>query len=209
MPGRRRRTAGAAPADPGASATACRPSTAWRAARAGWRCWSSAWRARRSPPGWSTPASAATPRRAAARACRRCWRSTSRPTWCSNSAATTPCAACRWRMTQDNLAAMARAAKAAGARVLLVGMQVPPNYGRQYGDDFAAVFATVARSRRRGAGALPAQGRGRRARRRGDCSRPTASTRRRRRTRSMLGNVWPVLRPLLRYQARRDRGSPV
>ena len=28
---------------------------------------------------------------------------------------------------------------------VLVGMQVPPNYGRKYSDDFAAIFASVAR----------------------------------------------------------------
>jgi acyl-CoA thioesterase-1 len=48
--------------------------------------------------------------------------------------------------TRDNLLAMTRAAKAAGAKVLVVGMQVPPNYGRQYGDDFAALFASVAKA---------------------------------------------------------------
>jgi len=48
-------------------------------------------------------------------------------------------------MTQANLAAMAKEAKAAGARVLIVGMQVPPNYGSKYGNDFAALFATVAK----------------------------------------------------------------
>jgi len=48
--------------------------------------------------------------------------------------------------TRDNLQTMARTAKAAGAKVLVVGMQVPPNYGRQYGDDFAALFASVAKS---------------------------------------------------------------
>ena len=48
--------------------------------------------------------------------------------------------------TRDNLLTMARAAKAAGAKVLVVGMQVPPNYGRQYGDDFAALFAGVAKA---------------------------------------------------------------
>jgi acyl-CoA thioesterase I len=47
-------------------------------------------------------------------------------------------------MTHDNLATMARAARAGGAMVLVAGMQVPPNYGRQYGEDFAAVFARVA-----------------------------------------------------------------
>jgi len=48
-------------------------------------------------------------------------------------------------MTRDNLGAMARAAKGAGAKVMLVGMQVPPNYGARYGQDFAASFASVAK----------------------------------------------------------------
>lgn len=51
-------------------------------------------------------------------------------------------------MTRDNLAVMTRAAQAAGARVLLAGMQMPPNYGRQYGQAFADLFATVARTER-------------------------------------------------------------
>jgi acyl-CoA thioesterase-1 len=51
------------------------------------------------------------------------------------------------RSTQDNLSAMVQACQAAGAKVLLVGMQVPPNYGKRYSDDFAAVFARVARER--------------------------------------------------------------
>ncbi len=49
-------------------------------------------------------------------------------------------------MTRDNLLAMARAAKASGAKVLVVGMQVPPNYGRQYSEDFAALFQSVAKA---------------------------------------------------------------
>jgi acyl-CoA thioesterase-1 len=42
-------------------------------------------------------------------------------------------------MTRDNLVAMTQAAQAGGARVLLVGMQVPPNYGVYAGvrGDFA------------------------------------------------------------------------
>jgi acyl-CoA thioesterase-1 len=43
-----------------------------------------------------------------------------------------------------NLDAMATQAAAAGARVVIVGMQVPPNYGRQYGSEFAQMFADVA-----------------------------------------------------------------
>jgi acyl-CoA thioesterase-1 len=49
-------------------------------------------------------------------------------------------------MTYDNLDTMAKAAKAAGAKVVVVGMQVPPNYGRQYTDDFAATFPRVAKA---------------------------------------------------------------
>ena len=47
--------------------------------------------------------------------------------------------------TRDNLRVMARAARAAGAKVLITGMQVPPNYGRRYAEDFARLFAEVAR----------------------------------------------------------------
>ncbi|MBP6404437.1 MAG: arylesterase [Proteobacteria bacterium] len=51
-------------------------------------------------------------------------------------------------MTEDNLTAMTRAAQAAGARVLLVGMQVPPNYGTDYARQFAGVFGKVATATR-------------------------------------------------------------
>ncbi|MDQ5896914.1 MAG: hypothetical protein RLZZ592_2233 [Pseudomonadota bacterium] len=50
------------------------------------------------------------------------------------------------RQTEANLTAMARAARDAGARVMIVGMQVPPNYGAAYAKDFAALFATVAQA---------------------------------------------------------------
>ena len=53
-------------------------------------------------------------------------------------------------MTRENLLAMTRAAKAAGAKVLLVGMQVPPNYGAGYGRDFAALFESVAKAEKTG-----------------------------------------------------------
>ena len=46
---------------------------------------------------------------------------------------------------RDNLAAMIREAQAAGARVLVVGMKVPPNYGPDYAQEFAAAFAEVAK----------------------------------------------------------------
>lgn len=49
-------------------------------------------------------------------------------------------------MTQANLAQMTEAAQQAGAKVLIVGMQVPPNYGTAYADQFAGVFAQVAKA---------------------------------------------------------------
>lgn len=48
-------------------------------------------------------------------------------------------------MTRDNLRAMVRLAQTAKARVLLLGMQVPPNYGVDYAQEFAAGFAAVAK----------------------------------------------------------------
>jgi len=48
------------------------------------------------------------------------------------------------RATEANLDAIAAAARDAGAAVLLLGMQVPPNYGAPYADAFAAIFPRVA-----------------------------------------------------------------
>jgi acyl-CoA thioesterase-1 len=44
-----------------------------------------------------------------------------------------------------NLRAMVAAAKQAGAAVLLVGMQIPPNYGRDYANKFSAMFGKISR----------------------------------------------------------------
>ena len=49
-------------------------------------------------------------------------------------------------MTEKNLTAMTQAAKKAGAKVLLLGMQVPPNYGGNYGATFTGLFTKVARA---------------------------------------------------------------
>ena len=100
-------------------------------------------------------------------------------------------------MTRANLVAMVQAAKASGARVLIVGMQVPPNYGRKYTDDFAGLFAEVARAE--GAALVPfllagvadvAQSA---TLFQADRIHPNAQAQAR-----MLDNVWPALQPLLR-----------
>jgi acyl-CoA thioesterase-1 len=46
---------------------------------------------------------------------------------------------------RDNLEGIVTRVRAAGARVLLAGMRVPPNYGDEYARAFAAVFPAVAR----------------------------------------------------------------
>jgi acyl-CoA thioesterase-1 len=46
---------------------------------------------------------------------------------------------------RDNLARMVQLAQAAHARVLLVGIRIPPNYGPRYTEEFAAVYPELAR----------------------------------------------------------------
>jgi len=46
--------------------------------------------------------------------------------------------------TEDNLRQMAQASQAVGAKVLLVGIQVPPNYGSDYTRRFGEIFPRVA-----------------------------------------------------------------
>jgi len=101
------------------------------------------------------------------------------------------------QMTQDNLDKMTRASQDAGARVLLVGMQVPPNYGTDYARRFEALFATVARDRKaalvpfllKDVADIP------------DATRLFQADRIHPREEAhpiMLANVWPELRKLLR-----------
>ena len=47
--------------------------------------------------------------------------------------------------TRSNLIAIVGAARKAGAKVVLVGMRIPPNYGKVYTRRFEALFAEVAR----------------------------------------------------------------
>ena len=99
-------------------------------------------------------------------------------------------------MTEANLVSMTRDARAAGARVVLVGMQVPPNYGRRYADDFAALFGRVAREE--GAALVPfllkgvADVAGADKLFQPDRIHPNAQAHP-----IMLDNVWAVLKPLL------------
>ncbi len=49
---------------------------------------------------------------------------------------------------KENLTAIVQAAKREGARVVLVGMQLPPNYGVPYVNTFRAAFGDIARGER-------------------------------------------------------------
>ncbi len=101
------------------------------------------------------------------------------------------------KSTADNLRNMVQAAKASGARVLLVGMQVPPNYGQSYARDFAEVFVEVSREQQtalvpfllKGIADTPDAT----ALFQRDRIHPRAEAHPR-----MLENVWPALEPLLR-----------
>jgi acyl-CoA thioesterase-1 len=100
-------------------------------------------------------------------------------------------------MSRANLTEMARAARSAGARVLIAGMQVPPNYGRKYTEEFAAMFAAVARAE--GTALVPfllrgvADGADAEALFQGDRMHPNEKAQGR-----ILDNLWPALAPLLR-----------
>lgn len=50
--------------------------------------------------------------------------------------------------TEANLRAMTQAAQQAKAQVLLLGMRMPPNYGRTYTEQFFASFAKVAQQQK-------------------------------------------------------------
>jgi acyl-CoA thioesterase-1 len=100
-------------------------------------------------------------------------------------------------MTEANLVVMTQAAQAAGAKVVILGMQMPPNYGKSYGDAFAALFTKVARAHK--AAVVPfmlegvANGADPLKLFQNDRIHPVAEAHP-----IILGNVWPVLRPLLK-----------
>ena len=54
------------------------------------------------------------------------------------------------KMTADNLTAMTDAAQKTKARVLLIGMQLPPNFGADYTKQFADTFEKVATAKKAG-----------------------------------------------------------
>ena len=95
---------------------------------------------------------------------------------------------------RENLTAIVKRLQAAGARVLLVGMRLPPNYGADYTTEFEAVFPEVARST--GAAFMPFLLDGVAAETRlnqPDGIHPTAAG-----YQVIADRLWPYLRPLLK-----------
>jgi len=95
--------------------------------------------------------------------------------------------------TRDNLATMAADVKRSGAKALLVGMRLPPNYGTKYVRDFDGLFAEVAKAQRIPLVPFFFDGFGERNEMfQPDRVHPTVAAQP-----MLLDNVWPVLRPLL------------
>ncbi|MDM0013602.1 arylesterase [Variovorax sp. J22P168] len=98
--------------------------------------------------------------------------------------------------TEDNLLQMTKAVQATGAQVLLVGIQVPPNYGSDYTRRFEAIFSKVAAATKaplvpfllKGVADAPDAATLFQA----DRIHPTGAAQPR-----MLDNVWPTLRKML------------
>ena len=98
--------------------------------------------------------------------------------------------------TEENLSWMVQTALKSGAKVLLVGMQVPPNYGTDYANRFAATFTAVAKTHKVGLVPFFLKGVA-------DGPDPTRLFQPDRIPRAeahpqMLANVWPELQKLLR-----------
>jgi len=94
---------------------------------------------------------------------------------------------------KQNLAGMVRKSQEAGAKVLILGMRLPPNYGQRYTTAFAEVFPKVAQETGaalvpfvlEGAAGVPSM-------MQSDGVHPTAEAQP-----VLLENVWPALEPLL------------
>ncbi|NMX38335.1 arylesterase [Pseudomonas sp. Y39-6] len=94
---------------------------------------------------------------------------------------------------KQNLASMIEQSQAVGARVLLLGMQLPPNYGPKYTTAFAGVYAALAKEKSvplvpfflDGVGGHPEL-------MQADQLHPAVGAQGK-----LLENVWPTLKPLL------------
>ncbi|MGV8863588.1 MAG: arylesterase [Pseudomonas sp.] len=94
---------------------------------------------------------------------------------------------------QQNLASMIQQSQKAGAKVLLLGMRIPPNYGARYTQAFEAVYSNLAEQEKvplvpfflEGVGGIPEL-------MQADGLHPAVAAQGK-----LLENVWPTLKPLL------------
>ncbi len=96
---------------------------------------------------------------------------------------------------QKNLETIVARARGAHADVLIVGMQIPPNYGKAYADRFAAAFSATAKEYHTQLTPFFFAGFADRDELfQPDRIHPTAAAQVR-----LLDNVWPALQPLLKH----------
>ena len=94
---------------------------------------------------------------------------------------------------KQNLASMIDTSRAAGAKVLLLGMKLPPNYGARYTTAFAEVYSTLANEKNvglvpfflQGVGGVPEL-------MQADGIHPALGAQP-----TLLENAWPAIKPLL------------
>jgi acyl-CoA thioesterase-1 len=98
---------------------------------------------------------------------------------------------------KKNLAAIVRTSKREGARVVLVGMQLPPNYGVPYVNEFRKAFADIAFEERSTFVPFLLEGLDKREQFQADNLHPTAAAQP-----ILLENVWKKLSPMVRAPAR-------
>jgi acyl-CoA thioesterase-1 len=95
-----------------------------------------------------------------------------------------------------NLRAMVRQAREAKARVLLVGIRIPPNYGRDYSEKFFAMYGAISRDENVGLAPFMLDGVAEKMDLfQADRIHPLASAHP-----TILNNIWPHLQPILRKQ---------
>jgi acyl-CoA thioesterase-1 len=95
--------------------------------------------------------------------------------------------------TEANLRAMVAEAQKANAKVLLVGMQIPPNYGRDYAEKFGGMYRKIASDRKTMLVPFLLEGVADQQQLfQADRIHPTAIAQP-----IMLNNVWPHVKPLL------------
>jgi acyl-CoA thioesterase-1 len=98
---------------------------------------------------------------------------------------------------KNNLAAIVQASKREGARVVLVGMQLPPNYGVPYVNQFRAAFGEVAKDERVAFVPLLLEGLDKREYFQADNLHPTAAAQP-----ILLENVWKKLAAMVIVRAK-------